>query len=86
MFDAVARSAVGGFTIGTFHRRLQVREIGSQVSPYIEDLKKAEEAAKLAGRGLWTKVGLASCACLGLFQHASTYACACVHMHVHRRI
>ncbi len=35
---------------------LQVRAIGAQQSPYIEELKKAEEAAQLAGLGLWTKV------------------------------
>lgn len=35
---------------------MQVRATGSQQSPYIEDLKKAEEAAQGAARGLWTKV------------------------------
>jgi endonuclease YncB( thermonuclease family) len=37
---------------------LQVRTTGTQQSPYIEDLKKAEEQAQAAGQGLWTKVGL----------------------------
>ncbi|KAG1657494.1 hypothetical protein FOA52_008370 [Chlamydomonas sp. UWO 241] len=33
----------------------KVRSQGKEQSPYIEDLKKAEEAATLAGRGMWTK-------------------------------
>ena len=33
----------------------QVREAGSQQSPYIEELRKAQEAAQGAGAGLWTK-------------------------------
>ena len=40
---------------------LQVRETGSQQSPYIEDLKRAQEAAQGAGVGLWNKV--CDCAC-----------------------
>jgi endonuclease YncB( thermonuclease family) len=38
--------------------KLQVRATGTQQSPYIEDLKKAEEQAQSAGLGLWTKVCL----------------------------
>jgi endonuclease YncB( thermonuclease family) len=34
----------------------QVRESGSQQSPYIEELRKAQEAAQQAGAGLWSKV------------------------------
>lgn len=30
---------------------------GQQQSPYLENLKKAEEQAQAAGLGLWTKVG-----------------------------
>lgn len=33
----------------------KVRAGGSQQSPYLEELKKAEEAAQLAGAGLWSK-------------------------------
>lgn len=36
--------------------RLQVRTGGSQASPYIDDLKKAEESAQAGGVGVWTKV------------------------------
>ena len=35
----------------------QLRSGGAQQSPYFDDLKKAEEAAQLAGLGVWTKVG-----------------------------
>jgi endonuclease YncB( thermonuclease family) len=35
----------------------QVRETGSQQSPYIEQLKAAQEAAQSAGKGLYNKVG-----------------------------
>jgi staphylococcal nuclease domain-containing protein 1 len=34
----------------------KVRETGSQQSPYVEDLRKAQDAAQAAGVGLWTKV------------------------------
>lgn len=34
----------------------QVRQGGSQASPFIEDLKKAEEDAQAAGVGVYTKV------------------------------
>lgn len=37
---------------------LQVRATGAQQSPYIENLKKAEERAQLGGLGVWTKVTL----------------------------
>ncbi|GBF98194.1 hypothetical protein Rsub_10694 [Raphidocelis subcapitata] len=33
----------------------KVRETGSQQSPYVEELRKAQEAAQQAGAGLWTK-------------------------------
>lgn len=33
----------------------KVREAGSQQSPYIEELRKAQEAAQAAGAGLWSK-------------------------------
>lgn len=35
----------------------QVRDTGSQQSPYIEQLKAAQEAAQSAGKGLYNKVG-----------------------------
>ncbi len=35
----------------------KVRAIGAQQSPYIEELKKAEESAQAGGVGLWSKVG-----------------------------
>ncbi len=40
----------------------QVRP-GQQQSPYIENLKKAEEAAQLSGVGVWTKVRLVALRC-----------------------
>ncbi|GLC57824.1 hypothetical protein PLESTB_001270800 [Pleodorina starrii] len=33
----------------------KVREIGKEQSPYLEDLKRGEEAAKSAGHGMWSK-------------------------------
>jgi hypothetical protein len=35
----------------------QVRETGSQQSPFIEQLKAAHEAAQSAGKGIYNKVG-----------------------------
>ncbi|GFR42157.1 hypothetical protein Agub_g3009 [Astrephomene gubernaculifera] len=33
----------------------KVRQVGKEQSPYLEDLKRAEEAAQAAGRGVWSK-------------------------------
>ena len=58
---------------------LQVRETGSQQSPIIEDLRKAQDAAQQAGVGLWTKVSGATptgveCVCLIIRVNASILA------------
>lgn len=38
-----------------------MRDIGTQKAPNIDELKKAEEAAQIAGLGVWTKVRLLYC-------------------------
>lgn len=39
---------------------LQLRGMGKEQSPFIEELKKAEEDAQIRGVGLWNKV----CVCV----------------------
>lgn len=39
---------------------VQVRAIGKEQSPYVEELKKAEAAAQDQGLGVWSKVGEAA--------------------------
>lgn len=35
----------------------QIRGMGKEQSPFIEELKKAEEDAQIRGAGMWNKVG-----------------------------
>jgi hypothetical protein len=46
---------------GLSARAAQVRAVGSQQSPFIEDLKRAEEAAQQQAVGVWNKVTSLTC-------------------------